>query len=159
MARSVLQTSTLQSLGSVLHLLQLPAMLGEVGALTKPVPAERVFGDHVFFQWESCELTARVDGGCCDTCAWQYVRVWVPWLVQGSPQPFHHLWLPARSLHCTAVKETINFNGNKILGGSRQCQEHPWTASWKQFQLQIVLTGIALSFLTAGTSTRNLCLS
>lgn len=30
-----------------------------------------------------------------------------------------------------AVKKTIHFSG--IPGGSRQCQENLWTASWKQF--------------------------
>lgn len=32
-----------------------------------------------------------------------------------------------------ALKETIHFSGNKILRGSKQCQENLWTASWKQF--------------------------
>lgn len=30
-----------------------------------------------------------------------------------------------------AVRKTVHFSGIKILGGSRQCQEDLWTASWK----------------------------
>lgn len=121
-----------QSPGSMLCLLQLPAMLHEEGALAKAIPAERCLETMCGFEW-SCGSSLPGQTEAAVTHLHGNMRVSeYPHLCEAVPNlstAFDH----QLDLSHAAVKKTIYFSGSKILGGSRLCQENLWTAIWKLF--------------------------
>lgn len=146
-----------QSLRPVLCMLQLPAMPGKVGTLMKTVTAERYLETLSFFDGSrGSSLPGQKEAAVTHLQGSMGVSEY-PNMCKAVPNcstAFDY----QLDLSCVAVKKIIHFNGSDILGGTRQCQQNLWTASWKQLYFRYFSQRL-LSFLTVGRSSRNLFLS